>query len=53
MSEQSKTRPKVPEGKTSFLRTRQMEANDKGFIGYETIWEPFQKVVDYATPKRP
>ena len=53
MSEQSKTRPKVPEGKTRFLITRQKEANDKGFVGYDTIWESFQKVADYSTPKKP
>jgi len=53
MSETPKTRPKVPEGKTRFLITRQKEPNEKGFVGYETIWEPFQKVVEYTTPKKP
>jgi len=53
MSEQKKTRPKVPEGKSRFVKTRQMEPNEKGFVGYETIWEPFQKEVDYVTPKKP
>ncbi len=53
MSGQPATRPKVPEGTTRYLKTRQMKANDKGYVGYETIWEPFQKEVKYTTPKRP
>ncbi len=44
---------KVPEGKTRYFKTRQMKPTDKGYIGYETIWEPFQKEVKYKTPKRP
>lgn len=53
MSEQKKERPKVPDGKSRYLVTRQMEANEKGFVGYETIWESFHKEVKYETPKRP
>jgi hypothetical protein len=53
MSEQSKTRPKVPEGKVRFHKTKQMEPNEKGFVGYQTIWESFQKEAGYKTPKRP
>ena len=53
MSEQPKIRPKVPEGEARFLKPRQMEPNEKGFVGYETIWEPFQKEAKYETPKRP
>lgn len=53
MSEQSSTRPKVPEGKSRFLTTTQMEANEKGYVGYKTTWEPFQKETEYKTPKRP
>lgn len=53
MSEQTNTRPKVPEGSTRYLKTRQMEPNDVGYVGYETIWESFQKEVKYTTPKRP
>ena len=53
MSEPKKTRPEVPDGKSRYVVTRQMEANEKGFVGYETIWEPFQKEVKYETPKRP
>jgi hypothetical protein len=30
-----------------------MDPNEKGFVGYETTWEPFQKEVPYATPKKP
>ena len=53
MSDAPKTRPKVPEGESRFLKTRQKEADDKGYVGYETIWEPFQKEVPYSTPKKP
>jgi len=53
MSAAPKTRPKVPEGKSEYMITRQLEPNEKGFVGYETIWEPFQKEVEYTTPKRP
>jgi hypothetical protein len=53
MSEEKKGRPKVPEGKARYVVTRQKEANEKGFVGYETIWESFHKVAEYKTPKRP
>jgi hypothetical protein len=53
MSEQSSTRPKVPEGKTRFLTTTQMEPNEKGFVGYKTTWETWQKEVEYTKPKQP
>jgi hypothetical protein len=53
MSEPQKTRPKVPEGKTQYLITRQKEANEKGYVGYDTIWESFQKEAEYTTPKKP
>jgi hypothetical protein len=53
MSEAKSTRPKVPEGKSRYLVTRQKEANEKGFVGYDTIGEPFHKEVKYETPKRP
>ena len=53
MSEPKKTRPKVPEGEARFFKTRQMEANEKGYVGYETIWDPFQKEAEYTTPKQP
>ena len=53
MSGPPKSRPKVPEGKSRFVTTRQKEANEKGFVGYETTWEPFQKEVPYETPKKP
>jgi len=53
MSEAKKERIKVPEGKSRYVVTRQREANEKGFIGYDTIWESFQKEVKYETPKRP
>lgn len=53
MSEQSKSRPKVPEGQARFYKTKQMEPNEKGFIGYQTIWDNLQKEVAYKTPKRP
>lgn len=53
MSAQPKTRPKVPEGKTAYLVTRQMKANEKGYVGYETIWKSWQKEAKYTTPKKP
>jgi len=53
MSEQPKTRPQVLEGRTRFVITRQKAANEKGYVGYETIWEPWQKVAEYTTPKKP
>ncbi len=52
MSEQ-KPITKVPEGQARFFKTRQMKPTEKGFVGYETVWEPFQKEVEYETPKRP
>ena len=44
---------KVPQGKSRSFKTRQMKPNAKNFVGYETIWEPFQKEQKYQTPKRP
>ena len=52
MSEK-KTVTKVPDGQARFFETRQMEPNKKGFVGFETVWEPFQKEAEYETPKRP
>jgi len=49
-----KTRPVVPEGKAHLLTTRQKEITEGAFfVGYDTIWESFQKEVEYVTPKRP
>lgn len=53
MSAPKKERPVVPEGQSRFLKTRQMKPNEKGYIGYETDWESFQKEVKYETPKKP
>lgn len=53
MSEPKKTRPKVPQGHARFLTTTQKEANEKGYVGYDTTWESFQKEVKYETPKKP
>ena len=53
MSEQKQPPTKGPEGQTRFLTTRQMPPNEKGFVGYETVWVPFQKEAEYKTPKRP
>ena len=36
-----------------FFKTRQMEPTDKGFVGFETVWEPMHKEVEYETPKAP
>ncbi|MBK9339418.1 MAG: hypothetical protein IPN04_01340 [Rhodoferax sp.] len=38
MSEPTKTKLPVPEGQSFLLRTKQMAPNEKGFVGYETIW---------------
>lgn len=43
----------VPEGQARFFKTRQMKPNEKGFVGFETVWEPFHKEAEYETPKRP
>jgi len=53
MSGQPTTKPKVPDGKARFLLTRQKEPTEKGFVGYDTIWDSFQKEAEYTTPKRP
>ena len=44
---------KVPDGKARFFTTRQKPANEKGFVGFETVWEPFHKEAEYKTPKKP
>ncbi len=43
----------VPECKVRFMTTRPMKKTKDGFVGFETIWEPFQKVAEYKTPERP
>ncbi len=43
----------VPEGQARFFKTRQLKPTETGYVGYETIWEPFQKEAEYETPKRP
>ncbi|MCB1549317.1 MAG: hypothetical protein KDJ41_16010 [Hyphomicrobiaceae bacterium] len=48
-----KPNAKVPDGNARYFVTRQMKPTEKGFVGYETVWEPFQKEVPYQTPKRP
>jgi hypothetical protein len=53
MSEEKKPVAKVPDGHARFVTTRQKPANEKGFVGYETLWEPFQKEAQYKTPKQP
>jgi hypothetical protein len=54
MSEEKKPTPtKVPDGHARFVTTRQLPPNAKGFVGYETVWEPFQKEAEYETPKKP
>ena len=53
MSEEKKPTTKVPDGHTAFYTTRQLPPTAKGFVGYETIWKPFQKEAEYKTPKKP
>jgi len=44
---------KIADAETRFFTTRQMKPNEKGYVGYETIWKPFHKEVPYETPKKP
>ncbi len=53
MSEPKKERPVVPAGEARFVKTSQMKPNEKGFVGYKTDWEEFQKEAKYETPKKP
>ena len=53
MSEEPKKVTKVPDGKAAYVTTKQKEPNEKGFVGYETVWERFQKEAEYKTPKQP
>lgn len=53
MSDHKPPPTKVPDGVTPYMTTRQMAPNEKGFVGFETIWKPFQKVAEYKTPKKP
>ena len=53
MSDAPNIRPEVPDGKSRFLVTRQRKADEKGFVGYDTVWEPFHTVEEYETPKKP
>ena len=54
MSDTPFTRPKVPEGVTEYVTTRQKEIVPGQFhVGYTTEWKPFQKEVPYTTPKKP
>jgi len=53
MSDEKKPPVPVPDGHARFLTTRQKAPSDKGFVGYETVWEKFQKVIEYKTPKKP
>ena len=53
MSEQKNTRAKVPSGQARYVKTQQKAPNEKGYIGYETVWESFQKEAEYARPKQP
>lgn len=53
MSEQKPNTTPVPDGHTPYYTTRQMAPNEKGFVGYETVWKLFQKEVEYKTPKKP
>ncbi len=55
MSEQ---KPKQPPPR--FLTARRVfsprvrsRPNEKGFVGFETVWEPFHKEAEYKTPKKP
>ena len=47
------TQPPGAGGDLQFYTTRQLPPTETGYRGYETIWKPFQKEVEYTTPKRP
>ena len=53
MSDLPKEKPPVPDGKSRFMTTRRKEPSKTGFVGYDAVWEPFHKVVEYTTPKKP
>lgn len=53
MSAPKKEKVVVPDGETRYLKTSQMKPNEKGFVGYKTEWETFQKETKYETPKKP
>ena len=53
MSDHKPPPAKVPDGVTRYVTTRQMAPNEKGFVGFETVWKPFQKEAVYKTPKKP
>ena len=53
MSEQKPPSPKFLTAIRAFCTTRQKPPNEKGFVGYETVWKPFQKETEYKTPKKP
>jgi hypothetical protein len=53
MSDHKPPPSKVPDGVARFVTTRQMAPNEKGFVGFETVWKPFQKEAQYKTPKKP
>ena len=53
MSETTKAESKVPDGKASYVTTKQKKPSKNGFVGFETHWEPWQKEVDYTRPKQP
>ena len=53
MSDHKPPPTKVPDGVPSYVTTRQMPPNEKGFVGFETVWKRFQKEAEYKTPKKP
>ena len=53
MSAQTDKKTEVPEGKAALLTTRPKKPTKTGYVGYETIWDSFQKEVEYTTPKAP
>lgn len=53
MSEEKKPAAKVPDGQSRYVTTRQKAPTEKGFVGFETVWKPFQKEAEYKTPKKP
>ncbi len=43
----------VPPCKVWRMETRPKPKDKNGFVGFETIWEPWQKEAEYTVPERP
>ena len=53
MSKPPKTDTEVPDGKASYVTTKQKKPSKNGFVGFETHWEPWQTEIKYTKPEQP